>query len=85
MIMRKRYWAIYIVGLSINITASFFKLFYMSYETAFNTFNSNSENMYHIIEKQKQVGDMFAFVPQLLSVPLVRIFKILKPIIYRSY
>lgn len=67
---RKSFSIINITGLTIGITASLFILLYVRYEISFDNHNPNAENIYRIVEKQKQDGIIYAAAPQPLSVKL---------------
>ncbi len=63
----KKFAFVNIIGLSISLTISLLILIYVRYETSFDNFNPNADNIYRVVEKNIQDGSIGARTPLALS------------------
>ena len=64
---RRKFVVINILGLAIGLTVSLLILLYIRYETSFDNFNPNAENIYRLTRKSIQDGTVSASTPLALS------------------
>jgi putative ABC transport system permease protein len=63
----RKFTVINIIGLALGLTVSLLIFIYIHYENSFDSFNKNADNIYRIVEKNIQDGEVGASTPLALS------------------
>ncbi|HUX58406.1 MAG TPA: ABC transporter permease [Bacteroidales bacterium] len=77
----KKFALVNIIGLSVGVTVSLLILLYIRYETSFDNFNPDAENIYRIVTKNIQDGTIGASTPLALSDVLKKDYPEIKSVV----